>query len=362
MIIALLVVALIVAIAARFTSDFQVTVARSQQKLAGAQLQQLLFGAENFARWGLVDDAKSDGTNFGSYDHAKEPWAEEVLRETEVASVAGTLEDALSRFNLNQLQGKAPAPTAANPAGSFGARFTVGQQRFIRLLQADPDNPVDLSLAEEITEAVIDWIDSDDNVTGAGGAETAYYQSQPKPYRPANQLFVSATELQLIKGMTPEIYAYLEPLIIALPSDVGININTAPPQLIRALNGPNITAPLELSEATTLLSAIPEPNSSGDTGETEALSSQASPRSEVQESPYEKVADFLSGSDAQTVFGADASGKPSPDGLHTGSEYFVLTTEVELLDYKRKQISLLKRVNTPTGVKTIVLRRSQAQL
>ena len=79
-----------------------------------------------------------------------------------------------------------------------------------------------------MTESIIDWIDEDNNVTGIGGAETAYYTSLDKPYRPANQLFASVSELRLVKGMTEELYLHLLPLVSALPeTDTQINVNTA---------------------------------------------------------------------------------------------------------------------------------------
>jgi general secretion pathway protein K len=346
LIIAVFIASVIVAIAARFTSDFQLSVARTGQHIVGVQLQEFLFSVEDFAAWTLIQDAESDQNSgryakngtYGHYDHLQEAWALALQAPIEDATVEAKLEDALSRFNLNQLEGR---PSPYNPSGLFIERFTPAQQRFSRLLQTHPDDLVDKSLAEAITEAVIDWIDTDSSVTGQGGAESNYYESLGNPYRAADRFFSTVTELRQVKGVTQEIYDYIEPFLIALPSAEGFNINTASVTVMRSLNQLYADTPLDEAGAGILIAARPIDN---------------------EGKAYESVEEFLTSSDAAQVFNSDPTLWPEQIGLKTGSEYFILTAEVTMLDYKRRQISILKRKTEPAGIKIQVIRRTLEQL
>lgn len=61
------------------------------------------------------------------------------------------------------------------------------------------------------------------------------YLKQTPPYYPANQPLQSLSELRLIHGVSAALYQALEPLLTALPETTPINLNTAPPAVLRAL-------------------------------------------------------------------------------------------------------------------------------
>lgn len=357
LVIAVFITSVIIAIAARFTGDFQLSMARASNNVVGAQLQQYIYSAEEFAAWVIEQDADDDNDKGryvisgqqGSYDHEKEDWTTELKRSLDEAIIVAQLYDALSRFNLNQLQGR---PTPYNPVGTFNERFTTAQQRFMRLLQTHPDEIVDTGLAQSITEAVIDWIDSDNKVTGSGGAENNYYTSLETPHRAANQPFVSVTELRQIKGVTNEIYNYIAPLLVALPSDVGFNINTASAAVMRSLNQQNIETPLLESDVELLMSVRPTDEVDSDARDTGTSAFEA----------YQSVDDFLASDAANRAFDIDPDFWPDAKGLRTGSEFFILEIKVTINDYERRQVSLLKREMTPDGMRTKVLRRTRQQL
>jgi general secretion pathway protein K len=85
-------------------------------------------------------------------------------------------------------------------------------------------------------DALIDWIDSNDQTVSAYGAEDGQYLVAEPAYRAANQPFTSVSELRLIEGMTEEAYRALVPHVAALPvSGAGINVNTATAQVIASL-------------------------------------------------------------------------------------------------------------------------------
>jgi general secretion pathway protein K len=57
-----------------------------------------------------------------------------------------------------------------------------------------------------------------------------------RPYRAANRLLVSVSELRLVKGYDPAAMELLLPHVTALPEETSINVNTATPLVLQALN------------------------------------------------------------------------------------------------------------------------------
>ena len=94
---------------------------------------------------------------------------------------------------------------------------------------------------EGIVQALIDWLDEDDEVTGFGGAENLYYQTLENPYPPRNGPLESLEELLYVRGINPALYygSQGQPGIAAFLTPYGtdgrVNINTAAPLVLRAL-------------------------------------------------------------------------------------------------------------------------------
>ena len=57
-------------------------------------------------------------------------------------------------------------------------------------------------MTEDIADAILDWIDEDDEPRPYG-AEVDYYSTLPTPYSPANGPILSVEELLLVRGVTP---------------------------------------------------------------------------------------------------------------------------------------------------------------
>lgn len=55
-------------------------------------------------------------------------------------------------------------------------------------------------MTEDVADAILDWIDADDDLSPLG-AELGYYQSMPYPYEPRNGPFRSIAELELVAGV-----------------------------------------------------------------------------------------------------------------------------------------------------------------
>jgi general secretion pathway protein K len=109
----------------------------------------------------------------------------------------------------------------------------------IRLL-GQPEFKLDDKKINAILDAIKDWIDPDDEVTGAG-AEAAYYSSLEKPYAVKNGQLDCIDELLMIKGVTKSLYYGTKETpglrhFLTVYGDGRININTAPKLMLRALS------------------------------------------------------------------------------------------------------------------------------
>ena len=87
--------------------------------------------------------------------------------------------------------------TVIDEAGKININSTTKEQ-----LMALP------GMTDEISDCILDWRDSDDEVR-ANGAESAYYLNLPYPYQPRNGAFKTVRELLLVKGVTAQlVYGY----------------------------------------------------------------------------------------------------------------------------------------------------------
>ncbi len=208
---AMLVVAIAATVAAYVSLDQQVWLRQAQNLSDRAQAEVVRAAAEEWAITILDKDAQK---NSGS-DNLTEDWAKPLPPiPVEGGLVTGQITDAQGLFNLNNLvRNNAPSPT---DIGIF--------QHLLQSLNIDPN----------LSDAVIDWIDSNSDTQPYGAEDTEYLQL-PTPYRAANQPMQSVEELRLVRGFTPEIVAKLRPYVTALPQPTGINVNTAPAQVLSAL-------------------------------------------------------------------------------------------------------------------------------
>ncbi len=135
------------------------------------------------------------------------------------AVVTATVRDGGNCFNLNSV--------VAGTAGDLAAR-PVGIGQFAGLMQA---LGVSADEARGLADALADWIDTD-QVPLPAGAEDQFYMQVDQPYRTAGRLLSDKGEVQALRGMTPQLFARLEPWICALPDTVlsPINVNTLLPE------------------------------------------------------------------------------------------------------------------------------------
>ena len=220
LIMVLLAMALVVMLAAGMTQQQNIRVFKAGHYLAQQQGQSIAVGAEAFARQILVRDFEEDKEDNQLVDSLDEFWAMNAailpLDDNGVAEVQ--IDDLGGRINLNDL------------VATSGQVDPLTKDRLSRLLIA-------LGITGISVDALVDWIDPDDETISAYGAEDGQYLMADPGFRAANQPFVSVSELRLIEGMTEEIYVALRPHVATLPvTGVGINVNTATAEVLMSLH------------------------------------------------------------------------------------------------------------------------------
>ena len=109
-----------------------------------------------------------------------------------------------------------------------------------------------LGLETKWAPMMADWIDADTVPNNPDGAEDSVYLSQMPPYRAANMFITSASEILALPGFGRDRYLLLAPFITALPQGTGINLCSAPMEVLNAL-GPtgttNFTDPQSLAKS-----------------------------------------------------------------------------------------------------------------
>lgn len=93
---------------------------------------------------------------------------------------------------------------------------------------------VPLDKAQELSDAIQDWIDPDDN-TRPNGAEIAQYKAAGLSYGPKNAPFDTVSELQQVLGMTYDLYEKIEPGITIYSGRSNPNAAGANPIVLQAM-------------------------------------------------------------------------------------------------------------------------------
>ena len=195
-------------------------------------------------------------------------------------------------FNLNSLI--SISPTGEESANQENLSFFKNLMRSLFI----QDQKI-----EEISPAVIDWLDKDFFPDSYLGVEDDYYKNEKPSRLTSNQFFFDITELRDVKGMTEEIFQKLKPYICAFNSvETKININSLNPFY------PNILVAL----------------SSNTLSDLEA-------RNILNNKPlggYSSVSDFLNQQEIKTAF----SSKFSKSNLTLETKYFILNTNIKIDD------------------------------
>ena len=368
LIIAMLVFALSATLLVALQREFSLALQRGTHQLFSEQAWAYLIGAEELAKLALQTDTLLDARSATAADHLGELWAQPATPYPLAAGgwMTGQLTDLQGRINLNMLvkasgnqnqfttnqrpigddtgeasagdtrtqssQGDNQSGREDEPVGQSAIgeadRWTATQKLLIRLMQALGDVSLPLDEAMTLTEAISDFIDRDAN-RRQNGAEVDEYRYADFPYLPANRALASVSELRSVRGMTPEVYEALAPLVTVWPErNTQLNILTAPLPVLRALNADDQWAPLSVMDA-------------------ERLAERR------QEGGITEVKDLLTDPILE--------GRPSAELeplLDIRSDWFLLDASVELVDRQRHLFTVLRR-DTDT---TVAVFRSEGEL
>ena len=373
LIIAMLVFALSATLLVALQREFSLALQRGTNQLFSEQAWAYLIGAEELAKLALQADNLLDARSATAADHLGELWAQPATPYPLDAGgwMTGQLTDLQGRINLNMLvstsstqnpfsgdeglsndategegaggdsngngrvgasedvdQSRQQNESFRQASGDEASRWTPTQKLLIRLLQALDEVSLPLEEAMTLTEAISDFIDRDAD-RRQNGAEADEYRYADFPYLPANRALASVSELRSVRGMTPEIYEALAPLVTVWPDrNTRLNILTAPLPVLRTLNADDQWAPLSIIDA-------------------ERLAERR------LEGGIAKVEDLLTGPTLE--------GRPSAELeplLDVRSDWFLLDASVELLDRQRHLFTVLHRqVDT-----TVAVFRSEGEL
>jgi general secretion pathway protein K len=166
------------------------------------------------------------------YDALTEDWA-----KTEMLALKseGLFENGSFNLSIEDEGGRIPVNRLVAGNG-YNAPI---REMLLRLLTG-PSFRLSRDQAGEVVDALKDWIDADDEVTGAG-AEGRYYAGLDRPYAAKNAPLDCIEELLMVRGVTRELFygtGETSGLATCLTvfGDGKININTAPKPVLRALS------------------------------------------------------------------------------------------------------------------------------
>jgi len=317
---ALLVVSLATVLAVSLVKHLYFDIRRSENILRLDQAQLFNKNSVEFARvlisrdWELNNkfDSLEDIQTFNDYA---------IAISFEGPPVALTLTDLQSCFNLNNL----------SKTNTEQARYRTQYIALLNQLEVDP------ALRNTLVDSLIDWLDAD-SVTEPQGAEFDYYIGLEKPYRSADTLMTTPSELRLVKGYSDKVIKQIAAYTCVLPEiKTAININTASSIMIESIAGLN-------GHADTIIQYRDGNLKTSTSDATSEIEGEAEPVT----NPFEKMADFTKYvTDVLKVKDFDAT------GLQEFSEYFLIESRTKLGTGDVKLFSIIQRDNTNGETKLI---------
>lgn len=292
----MLILSLATILAVSMSSRQQLDIHRSANILNFEQAYQYILGAESWAKQILKRDKDY------KIDSFEDDWAT-VLPPLPIegGKMSGQLEDLQARFNINNLV-------------QNGKPQKLYIERFKRLLR-------NLSLNENLSSNIIDWIDLNEQI-GFSGAEDNEYLNLSPAYRTANQPMTDVSELLLIQDVDFESYEKLRPFVCVLKSEIAINVNTASAEVLSS-----IIKDISLEDAKSLVS-------------------------DREKDTFKKVDDFLQHPLVKQK-------KIKSEGLSVSSNYFQLNSTAQI---ERISVDYTTIINRENDGHVMILQRSRGVL
>lgn len=306
---ALLIVALAITISAGIATDVTLEARRTGNLISSDQALQYIKAAERLAVNVLTEDGKDNET-----DHLQEAWAQIIPPiPIDGGQVIGAITDLNRCMNINSVD---PSFAGTSSGGSEPAVSPATAIDRLKLLVSDPA----IGFRPEAVDAIVDWIDPDTDTTFPGGAEDGHYLYLDPPYRTANQTFKSVSTLRLVKGFEdPKKFANLLPFICAVDAATTINVNTAPAEVLSSLD-----SSLDISDVNAIISSR-------------------------ESQPFETLKDFTAVNGISEKLGSEG-------GLSVSSNYFLLTSRIQIGNARRTFYSVISRTGATTDNARVISR------
>ncbi len=243
----LFILVLLSTLAVYTTEDENIAIRRAENQRDAEQSQQVALAGEKWVIKALERDLDAAPADV---DSLADEWAllQSQVVKIEDGQMAVQAQDESGKFNLNNLLPSkiVEVPNLNNPTGTPLRVESPWYLFFARLLES-------VNLDAALADAVVDWIDPDDEITEQNGAEESVYLSADPPYLTANQPFSHIAELALVEGFGKEEVEALAPHITALPIGdpanpeyVKVNVHTANATLLQSMDEQGANSGVEL--------------------------------------------------------------------------------------------------------------------
>jgi general secretion pathway protein K len=221
----MLIVALVAILATQMSSRLLLQMQRTTNISLNQQAYWYAMGAEAFAKRLLVDifSKEPDTTNLS------QPWAQgETTYPVDNGTITGEIFDLQACFNLNALRTNNKAENNKSAQDKNDKNQSPIKRQFIALLTGLEVDGVSQFEAEYLADALSDWLDADNIIESAGGAEDNDYAAKEFPYLTANNYLASINELRVIEHFTVPVIEALRNYVCVIPNTNlhKININT----------------------------------------------------------------------------------------------------------------------------------------
>jgi len=198
----------------------------------------------------------------------------------------------------------------------------------LRLLLAIEEAELSRSEATRLVERITDFVDPDRNPR-IEGAEDERYLSSAFPYRAPNRPLASVSELRAVDEITPELYRLIAPFLTVWPAEGSkVNLLTAPPEVLAALNEDDALEPLSAQQVARIIELR-------------------------NDGMLNEVDTFI-----EDVMFSDGATDELRDLVDIKSSWFLLDARVEIADRERRLYSVLHR----QGRAISVVHRTEGEL
>ncbi len=220
LILTILIISLIVALTLQFNTSMRSDLHAAANLRDGIKLGYIAKSGFNYVLAVLLDDDNS-------VDSFHDTWADSKSLSENSAGLFG---DDRFEVKVSDHSGRIQINKLIIEDGSYNGDQENLLMRFLKSFGLEEEE------VENIVNAIKDWIDADDDVTGFGGAENSYYQTLERPYSCKNAPVEFLKQLLLVKGISKELFSHISPYLSPHGDDGKININTADPRVLGVLS------------------------------------------------------------------------------------------------------------------------------